>query len=322
MDLVVLSQGFLRGEGTFIGQDAGQIRNLAKHIRHSGIASHRDFATIVGARVPLIKFTDELTGIKVDLSFENPSGLHAVPLFRSWRNQFPAMPILVSVIKQLLAMREQNEVHTGGFGGFTIICLVVSMLQLLPEPQEGEEPPHFGLLLQRFLHLYGEDFDVESTGITIYPAGYYDKTKLQIAKANPERLTIVDPMNDANDISGGSRNVLAIFDIFRTVRNSIQARLDDFKEDRHSTGSILGCALAGDYSHFVQQRKWMSDVWDDLERRDVEPKFKPLPNLTKLPLVVTSSLRKIAKATGTRGWAKKKSYGMKSRGRGRRDDRS
>ena len=124
-------------------------------------------------------------------------------------------------------MRGLNEVFTGGLGGFSITCLVVSMMQHMPEIQSGSIDPeqHYGDLLLNFLDLYGNKFDITQTGITMNPPSYFDKIRYPAIKQNANNLTIIDPNNPNNDISGGSRNIRQVLDCFRSVHAAIQRRL-------------------------------------------------------------------------------------------------
>lgn len=123
------------------------------------------------ARVPIIKFVDKLTGLRVDMSFDNDSGIIANHTFHEWKAQFPAMPVIVSVIKQFLLLRGLNEVPTGGLGGFSITCLVTSLLQHMPYHQK--QP--VGSILLDFFNFYGNVFDFETIGIRMSPPGYFNK---------------------------------------------------------------------------------------------------------------------------------------------------
>lgn len=171
MDLVAVSRTFTSyGQRSFC-QTSGKMHKLTAHMIRSGIAQEGTTSTVARAKVPIIKFTDKKTGIKVDISFENDSGLMANTTFQQWKLQHPAMPILVVLVKQMLAMRDLNEVFTGGLGGFSIICLVVSMLQHMPDDEYEEmvRNEDYGALLLRFLDLYGNQFDLRSTGIIMNP---------------------------------------------------------------------------------------------------------------------------------------------------------
>jgi len=179
MDLVVISNSF-RDYGQKVAcQTSKQMHRFSNYLRKT-VAEPDSVETIVGAKVPIIKFVDKVTAIRVDISFENDTGIIANDTFASWKRQFPAMPILVTLIKQFLMMRGLNEVATGGLGGFSVTCLVTSMLQNMPRVQTGELIPEqrLGEMLLEFLDLYGNQLDIARTGITMNPPGYYDKVSL------------------------------------------------------------------------------------------------------------------------------------------------
>jgi non-canonical poly(A) RNA polymerase PAPD5/7 len=132
---------------------------------------------ISGARVPILKWVDRLTGLKVDMAFDNDSGIRAIQTFEKWKEAYPAMPAIVAVVKQFLLLRSLNEVPTGGLGGFSIICLVVSLLQHMPHHLNGHGPS-LGSILMDFFDFYGNKFDFTSVGIRLEPPGYFNKVNL------------------------------------------------------------------------------------------------------------------------------------------------
>lgn len=177
MDVVVISESF-RVSGVKVAcQNAGNMHRFANYLRRSGVVEEDSVVVIPSAKVPLIKFVDQITGIRVDMSFENQTGLTANDTFKAWKRQYPAMPIIVTLIKQFLLMRGYNEVVNGGLGGFSVTCLVTSLMQNLPRIQSGELIPeqHLGEILIEFLDLYGNRFDIARTGISMNPPGYFDK---------------------------------------------------------------------------------------------------------------------------------------------------
>jgi non-canonical poly(A) RNA polymerase PAPD5/7 len=147
-----------------------------------GIPITGSVEVISKAKVPLVKYVDKRTGLRVDVSFENDTGLTANTTFKDWKTQYPAMPILVTLIKQLLAMRGLNEPVNGGIGGFSVTCLVISLLQLLPQVQSGNmiAEHHLGEILMEFLDLYGNEFNAVTTAIQFDPPGYVPKVRLSI----------------------------------------------------------------------------------------------------------------------------------------------
>ena len=289
MDVVVLSENYIRYHEAMVCQNNKKLYAFSDMIRQSGIAKHGSVDVVAHAKVPLVKFVDRLTNLRIDMSFENDSGLIAIETFRKWKREHPAMPLLVTLIKQFLLMRGLNEVQHGGIGGFSVTCLVTSLLQNMPRVQTGELIPeaHIGEILLEFLDFYGNRFDVSRTGIEMEPPGYFDKvincTRWESNRFNdtnfgpleqhaynrprfrhpgfktsqPDRIAIMDPNKRGNDISGGSRMVLHIFALFAKAHKQI---LEAMKaRDRPS---LLDWMLGGDYTDVMAQRTHMKALHD------------------------------------------------------------
>jgi non-canonical poly(A) RNA polymerase PAPD5/7 len=142
----------------------------SRRLQSVGIASNP--LVIANARVPIIKFEDRLTGIAVDISFENLSGVQAQATFDQWKRDYPDMIYMVALVKQLLVMRGLNEVHTGGLGGFSIICLIVSYIQ------HSRKAENLGECFVGFLEYYGKNFDISRKRIQMHPPGVVEKVCL------------------------------------------------------------------------------------------------------------------------------------------------
>ena len=264
MDLVALSPGFQKGSKRTFCVSSQQLFKLGHYLRGAhNLVANGSLSVISKAKVPIIKFTDKLTGIKVDISFENATGLPAVNTIQRWRDEFPAMPVLVLLIKQMLAMRSLNEVNSGGLGGFSTVCIVTSMLQQLPEMQlrRMNSQTQLGDLLMVFLDLYGNKLDYEANGIQMDgPPRYFDKIENPIPRQNDRRLTIVNPNPPHNDISGGSSNIRLIFDVFAEAHDALVDLINKAKKGISVDESMLRCILGGDYSGMMQQREHLRSV--------------------------------------------------------------
>ncbi|KAK3942624.1 hypothetical protein QBC46DRAFT_69321 [Diplogelasinospora grovesii] len=258
MDLVFLSDQFLKG-GRSKYDTKGILWKLDARIRQNRLALRDEIEIISHAKVPLVKYIEKKTGLKIDISFENMTGLQAVKTFTAWKEQYPAMPILVTVIKQFLAMRGLNEPVNGGIGGFSVICLVVSMLQQMPQVQSRSmnTQHHLGELLMEFFDLYGNRFNYQTTAISLNPPKYIPKNKIvTFAYKNYDRLSIIDPNNPENDISGGSNNTSTILTLFSEAHRLLSKRLAELAQSRNRrNASILEVILAGNYSSFQSQRE-------------------------------------------------------------------
>lgn len=281
MDLVLCSEALLSG-GNTLPVGLNQLKQFRNYLRSSRVAVHNHFEMISKARVPLVKYVDSTTGLKVDISFENPSGVIAIKTFKAWRDQYPVMPILVTIIKQFLLMRGLNEPVNGGIGGFSVICMVVSMLQMMPQIQSGDMVPerNLGSLLMHFFDLYGNRFNYKITALRLNPPGYVNKAgfsqslfgsstanKILVAQnqvttftyRNPDRLSIIDPNNPANDISGGSQNYPQIKACFAEAHKLLQERIERIaRGEIHN--SILEIILGGNYAMFREQRNYLRKV--------------------------------------------------------------
>lgn len=180
MDVVVNSKHFTSTGVKVICQSKSKIFKFGTFLGRMGLAKQDSVNVIASAKVPIVKFVDRLTGIRVDVSFENDTGLMANRTFEAWKIQFPAMPMLVTIVKQFLMMRGLNEVQYGGLGGFSVTCLVVSLLQNMPRVQSGVMAPeqNLGETLLEFLDFYGNQLDTTRVGITMDPPGYFDKVCL------------------------------------------------------------------------------------------------------------------------------------------------
>lgn len=86
------------------------------------------------AQVPIVKLTDALTEVKVDISFNMVSGVNSARLIKSYKKTHPELFKLVMVLKQFLLQRDLNEVFTGGISSYSLILMVVSFLQVRTPP--------------------------------------------------------------------------------------------------------------------------------------------------------------------------------------------
>ncbi|KAI1110413.1 hypothetical protein F5Y14DRAFT_362320 [Nemania sp. NC0429] len=265
MDLAICSQDFIDGKHPLFDSKKS-LWQMKAHLEKNNVAFRRTVEAITRAKVPLLKYTDDKTGLKLDLSFEKRDGHNAINTFLKWKEQYPAMPPLVALIKQFLLMRGLNEPVNGGIGGFTIICMVVHMLQMMPQVQSGSmRDEHLGELFMKFLKYYGEEFKYEQVAIRMDPPGLVNKAQAStLVYRNLDRLSIIDPNNPENDISGGSQNFFAIKDRFAQALDILQKRGMQLAKGQPASdwkkNTLLYPILAGNYAHFRVQRNWLQKL--------------------------------------------------------------
>lgn len=181
MDLVYVSDRHYNGGEAVVdmsGRNANKslLYKAARRLKDTKLAAN-GHAQVIPARVPIIKFEDALTGLQVDISFENLSGVQAQATFAQWKQQYPDMIYMVALMKQFLVMHGLNEVHTGGIGGYSIICLIVSYIQHSPKPD------NLGECFLGFLRYYG-DFDLARKRIQMHPPAIIEKVSISMSIPN------------------------------------------------------------------------------------------------------------------------------------------
>ncbi|XP_028967980.1 terminal nucleotidyltransferase 4A [Galendromus occidentalis] len=206
---------------------------LHKALIQEKIASASTIKVLDRASVPIVKFTEQSTNVKVDISFNQKNGVKSAKLIKDFCKTFPPLPKLVFVLKQYLLQRDLNEVFTGGISSYSLILLVVSFLQRHLRIKELQSPlsnVNLGVLLLEFFELYGRYFNYAEVGIRIKDGGsYMSKEALQREMATAQGQTsgagvihdtssilcIEDPLTPGNDIgrsSYGALNVQKAFD--------------------------------------------------------------------------------------------------------------
>ncbi|RMZ76597.1 hypothetical protein DV738_g4871, partial [Chaetothyriales sp. CBS 135597] len=284
MDLVFLQRGFKPGQVGPNGLPEKPRRKLmerfAKLLRDWSIAEQGSVQLIAFAKVPIIKFVDKVSGLKVDLSFNNDTGVVANETVQNWKAKYPALPILVSIIKQFLMIRGLNDVSVGGLGGFSIICLVTSLLQHMPG---SGGMTNLGQLLLEFFNLYGNLFDRENVAIRLDPPGYIDKVTYRPHLFNNDkrgRLAIIDPNRPENNISGGSNQIEHVFALFSSAHDILSDHLSSFPVSRadKASFSFLKDIIGGDFAAYDKQRKALQSLYFGLSGQESsEPPIRRLP---------------------------------------------
>ncbi|CCK67833.1 non-canonical poly(A) polymerase PAP2 KNAG_0A01440 [Huiozyma naganishii CBS 8797] len=228
-------------------ENQSSLYKLATHLKKNGLAT--EIEIIAKARVPIIKFVEPESRIHIDVSFERINGLEAAKLIREWLESTPGLRELVLIIKQFLHSRRLNNVHTGGLGGFSIICLVYSFLSMHPRVITNEIDPidNLGVLLIDFFELYGKNFGYDDVAISLSNGVPSYLPKREWRELHPIRnsfaLAIQDPGDRANNISRGTFNIRDIKKAFAGAFDLLTIRcyeLDQALFSERVGKSILG----------------------------------------------------------------------------------
>ncbi|KAL9546783.1 hypothetical protein MBANPS3_006491 [Mucor bainieri] len=254
-----------------------RLRNLASTLVQEDIC--RDPQVIENASVPVIKFADTMTNLKVDIILNSTSGLDSAKEINNMLVKYPGLRPISLVVKHLLSLRALNEVFSGGLGGYAIVCLVVSFLQIHPKVASGAIDPmqNLGVLLLDFFQLYGLNFNLDDTGIDVRGEGsYYDKSGI-ICRNGRAVFSIKDPLDASNDIGMKSFNSSLVVRAFKyaylsmtdkafamesELRHNKYKKLNDRTLESHKRASILSAFLYIS-TDFMKQRQLMNDVYDE-----------------------------------------------------------
>lgn len=229
------------------------------------------------ARVPIIKLTDSLTRLKVDISFNISGGIEAAVLVKKFLQDKQCghgIKTLMLILKQFLASRHLNEVFLGGLGSYGLLIMITSFLKMHPLIQAGviTAKDNLGVLLIEFFELYGRQMNYDQVGIGVNlekGAWYYQKNNIH---PPPKYLSIMDPQDSTNDVGRGSFNFMAVKSEFFKSYNLLTALLGTFHDQRKSKNkkkssiaSILGFVISMK-KEVLEQREFLRILHEEMER--------------------------------------------------------
>ena len=81
-------------------------------------------------QVPIIKCQERYSGISMDISFNNISGLESARVVKEYLNTVPALKELTIVIKHFLMLKNLHDAAFGGLGSYSIVIMVLHFLQV------------------------------------------------------------------------------------------------------------------------------------------------------------------------------------------------
>ena len=200
--------------------------------------------------------------LNVDISLNQTNGVSAGNIINQYLDVLPGSRELVLVVKAFLSQRSMNEVYTGGLGSYSVICMVISFLQVNvhlefvdipltdfqvhPKLRNSELNPleNLGTLLLEFFELYGRNFNYDEVGITIRRGGgYFSKRRRGWIMNNQTfLLSIEDPQDRDNDISKSSFGIRQVKATLSGAYDMLQQRLFERAEwiSGHGRGRYKG----------------------------------------------------------------------------------
>jgi non-canonical poly(A) RNA polymerase PAPD5/7 len=266
-----------------LGGYSSRLYTLIGKIRQSGFASRIE--DVLHASVPLIRITDKITGIQIDLTAADGHAVKATESVQEWlQRSYPAKPLLF-VVKMFLSIRRCGTTYTGGLNSYALFWMVVAWVKMEMPTKElvvgfsnqdslttalgglsmsngnaatsssssDSEGVDLGDLLVKFLKFYGEEFDYERKAIEIAPTPYYCTKMCGYSRY---LLSIYDPANTIIDMGSKSYGIKHIQASFKSAYQSL-ADLEYKRKSGRWVGEagILGSVLGGDFTKFVEKRR-------------------------------------------------------------------
>ncbi|PPQ91276.1 hypothetical protein CVT25_006219 [Psilocybe cyanescens] len=105
------------------------VRTIYPAIARSGFASK--VVTVFNASVPVIKVTDKVTGIEIDISNAESQSIKATNAVAKWlQTDTDIIRMLVFVVKTFLMIRRCGTTFTGGINSYVLVWMVVAWVNL------------------------------------------------------------------------------------------------------------------------------------------------------------------------------------------------
>lgn len=237
--------------------------SLEEDFKMADIAVEESILVLDKTSVPIIKFIDKLTEVKVDISFNQETGLKSAEVITSFIQQYPILPKLILVLKQFLAQRNLHEVFHGGISSYSLILLIVSFLQLHPRTNSTDANANLGVLLIEFFELYGRNFNYMKTGIDVRNGGrYFPKEEVhhEDGSADHSLLYIIDPTSATDNASRGCYGMWQVKQAFEHAFLRLHSAVISRDNPIPKRDSLLG-AIIKVSQEVDEYRNWVDSNW-------------------------------------------------------------
>ncbi|KAJ3056462.1 hypothetical protein HK097_006781 [Rhizophlyctis rosea] len=211
-----------------------KLREIHTHIRKIQPKAWSPPLLVIPANVPIIKLIDRRTGIPIDISYGQLSGLPAVDYVQ---NVDTVVKQMVFLLKQLLKKHKLAETMSGGIGGYGQVLWVDAFVKLRLElcPWRRTGNPHsspttnpithnnLGELFLDFCRVFGTEFDSDIHALM--PAGTGSLIPRSKTTFQTGALVIIDPTDPFNNVTKGAFNYKDISKLLQTVHTSLVKNL-------------------------------------------------------------------------------------------------
>ncbi|KAJ3092603.1 Non-canonical poly(A) RNA polymerase papd5 [Quaeritorhiza haematococci] len=287
------------------------LRRIQAVLQRSSLPHLESIKLVSKAYVPVLKFDEKYTRIRVDITMNNTHGRTSSAKIREWMQEYPLLRPMVVLMKHYLWQRSWSEVYTGGIGGYLLINLVVYFLQKHTERVPDEEI-RLGHLFYSFLGFYGKHFNYDTYAIS---AGT-TKTKDELRRSGwPSQQPkyrggagafVPDGHNSDSSSSGSAEHMLWVVDPSEPDRDLARGayNYDEIQQQFREDYIQLHLALLGkanfsslkDYirvdEEWVSWREFVINMWQGMGLCD------SIASVLGNPMATTAATRIVAREQG------------------------
>jgi len=276
------------------------LASFEQKIRTSGFSSQ--IISVLHASVPLLRITDAITGIDIDLTESDSHAFEATRQVTKWMTATDAQLVktLVLVVKLFLSIRRCGTTYTGGVNSYLLVWMVIAWVKLdMPTAQvpnvvnggvdalaqamealstktttgSGATPVNAGVQLSitqadlgaaliAFFEFWGSKFDYRYKGITFSPEPTYMNKVMNYRQTY--LLSICDPANTAVDMGAKAYAIKHVKASFEEAYLILNRTVGEEKENPKG---ILGTVLGGKFSLFIEKRKMSLSMYTAKQKK-------------------------------------------------------
>ena len=224
----------------------------------------KDVEVLQGARVPILKFSDQKTGLKVDLNYGQYAGLYNTRMIESYVRIDERVRTFLYVLKAFVKARGINSPELGSLSSYCYTLMAISYLQtlllpVLPCLQDPHLIPHnvpnpgpfggtqlvnvaftdpsrirpivprnsmsLGELFLGFLEFYGSKFEYASSCVSVRCGGVVTRDSVSPSWSR-HAFVVEDPFILDLNVAGAKE------DMMKFIRHEFQAAVQALRDGR------------------------------------------------------------------------------------------
>ena len=282
------------------GYGRTSLASFEQKIRMSGFSSH--IISVLQATVPLLRITDAITGIDIDLTESDSHAFEATRQVTKWMTATDTQLVktLVLVVKLFLSIRRCGTTYTGGVNSYLLVWMVIAWVKLdMPTAQvrkvvdggvdalaqamtalstnttarstatpvsagiqSSVTQTDLGAALIAFFKFWGSKFDYRYKGITFSPGPTYRSKAINYSQTY--LLSICDPADTFVDMGAKAYAIKHVKASFEEAYLILNRMVDEKKENPKG---ILGTVLGGNFSRFTEKRRMSLSMYTAKQKK-------------------------------------------------------